>query len=274
VTTAVQRYEESPFEEIRQVSNEGEFWSARDLQPLLGYVEWRRFGDAIERAMITAQNSGTAGPDQFVSAANMIGTGKGAHRAVDDFHLSRYACYLVAMNGDPRKPEVAAAQTYFAVKTREAEIVQAQIPQTYAEALRAAAEAVEAKELAETMRRESDARVVQLVPRAVAAEAAESERDGQLVWDLRTAILQLLNLDSETKVMEAVKYLGCFSKSGTSKYYVRPEWSDILFATSGTRFISGKEHAYENGPVRIRPGKQTEFLDRLNQAYQRRLFSN
>ena len=112
----------SPFDAIRQTRPDGsEFWSARDLMPLLDYEKWERFADAIERAYVSCEATGAAGPDHFPGAGKMVTLGSGATRKVADFHLSRFACYLVAMNGDPRKPAVAAAQAYFAVRTREAE---------------------------------------------------------------------------------------------------------------------------------------------------------
>lgn len=112
----------SPFNAIRLVRADGtDFWSARDLQPLLGYVEWRKFNDAIERARAACENAGADSRHHFVPAAKMVEVGSRAEREVLDYHLTRYACYLVAMNGDPRKPEIAQAQMYFAVKTHEAE---------------------------------------------------------------------------------------------------------------------------------------------------------
>lgn len=99
----------------------GERWSARDLMPLLGYEKWERFADSIARAQITCTATGHAEADHFPGAGKKVQIGSGAEREVADFHLSRFACYLVAMNGDPRKPEVAAAQAYFAIRTREAE---------------------------------------------------------------------------------------------------------------------------------------------------------
>lgn len=108
------------FDAIKRVTPAGvEWWSARDLMPMLGYERWERFADAIDRARIAAQNSGQAG-DHF--AAVRSDGGRWAGQTIEDVALTRYGAYLTAMNGDPRKPEIAAAQTYFAVKTREAEV--------------------------------------------------------------------------------------------------------------------------------------------------------
>lgn len=118
---------QSPFDAIRLVKDDGpEYWSARDLQKPLGYVEWRKFEDSIERAKISCEVNGQAILDHFGGAAKMVTLGSGAQREVVDYWLTRYACYLVAMNGDVRKPEIAAAQAYFAIQTYKAEQQQAQ----------------------------------------------------------------------------------------------------------------------------------------------------
>jgi DNA-damage-inducible protein D len=119
-------YESKGFEDLKQVSAHGaEFWNARDLQGLLGYDQWRRFVDAINRAKTSCEQSGNLPGDHFAGAGKMITLGKGGQRNVSDYHLSRFACYLIAQNGDPRKPEIATAQKYFAIQTRRQELTDA-----------------------------------------------------------------------------------------------------------------------------------------------------
>ena len=96
---------------------DAEYLSARDLQPLLGYSQWRRFEQAIERAKVSCRQSGNDPDHHFAGAGKMVEVGSGGVREVSDFHLSRFACYLIAQNGDPRKPEIAQAQKYFAIQT-------------------------------------------------------------------------------------------------------------------------------------------------------------
>lgn len=111
------------FERLKHVNDHSaEFWSARDLQGLLGYAQWRRFEDAIKRAIVSCRQSGNVSEHHFAGAGKMIDTGKGAVREVEDYHLSRFACYLIAQNGDPRKAEIASAQKYFAIQTRRQEL--------------------------------------------------------------------------------------------------------------------------------------------------------
>lgn len=111
------------FEQLKQRNEHGaEFWSARDLQPLLGYSQWRRFEDSIQRAKISCRQSGNEPDYHFAGAGKMIELGKGGQRDVPDYHLSRFACYLIAQNGDPRKSEIAHAQKYFAIQTRRQEL--------------------------------------------------------------------------------------------------------------------------------------------------------
>jgi DNA-damage-inducible protein D len=113
---------DSPFDAIRREDERGEYWSARDLMLLLGYDKWERFEDAIERAKVAMANAGQRADEQASRLREPVATrGKAPDTTRVNYRLTRNACYLVAMNGDPRKPEIASAQTYFAIKTREAE---------------------------------------------------------------------------------------------------------------------------------------------------------
>lgn len=113
----------SPFEQIRHESDEGnEYWSARELAKLLGYVQWRNFAQVIAQAQKACETSGQATLDHFADVSKMVTLGSGAQRKIEDVHLSRYACYLIVQNADPEKPIVALGQTYFAVQTRRAEL--------------------------------------------------------------------------------------------------------------------------------------------------------
>jgi len=112
------------FEAACYLYDEIECWSARDLQVILGYSEWRNFLKVIEKAKSACENSEVLVENHFVDVNKMVELGSGAVRKVDDLALTRYACYLIAQNGDPAKNEIAFAQTYFAVQTREQEIIE------------------------------------------------------------------------------------------------------------------------------------------------------
>jgi DNA-damage-inducible protein D len=111
------------FESLKKHNHHGvEYWSARDLQPCLGYSQWRRFENAIKKALESCRQSGNDPQNHFAGVGKMVGIGSGINRELDDYHLSRFACYLIAQNGDSRKPEIAQAQKYFAIQTRRQEI--------------------------------------------------------------------------------------------------------------------------------------------------------
>lgn len=117
------------FENIKKINPDGvEYWEARLLMPLLGYDEWRNFKKVIIKAQESCKNSYQTVENHFVDANKMIiiasGTAKETTRTIEDYQLSRYACYLIAQNGDPRKQQIATAQTYFAVQTRRQEITE------------------------------------------------------------------------------------------------------------------------------------------------------
>lgn len=104
--------------------NSLEIWYARELQQVLGYTRWENFAVAIGRAMESCKSLNVNVDDHFREVTKMIPTAKGAHRPIQDFMLTRYACYLIAQNGDPKKEEIAFAQSYFAVQTRNAELIE------------------------------------------------------------------------------------------------------------------------------------------------------
>ena len=111
------------FEEIKHIDKYGnEYWEARELQKALTYTLWQKFMNVIEKAKIACKNSGYNDNDHFIQVDKMIEIGKNASRKILDYHLSRYACYLIVQNGDSRKEIIALGQTYFAIQTRKQEI--------------------------------------------------------------------------------------------------------------------------------------------------------
>ena len=111
------------FEGMKKTNEHGaEFWSARNIQPLLGYDQWRNFDGAVKKAQSSCEQSGNDCDHHFAGVSKPITGGKRAVQVVTDYHLSRFACYLIAQDGDPRKPEIALAQRYFAVQARRQEL--------------------------------------------------------------------------------------------------------------------------------------------------------
>lgn len=118
-------YSEEIFENLKHINEYGqEFWYARELQSALEYSQWRYLKEAIERAKTACTNSGQNMTDHFAEVRKMVEIGSNAKREIEDIALSRYACYLIVMNGDPRKEVIALGQTYFAVKTRQQELIE------------------------------------------------------------------------------------------------------------------------------------------------------
>lgn len=116
-------FERRTFEELRHVADDGgEYWSARELYPVLEYSAWQKFEPVILKAMTACENSGRAPADHFTRVSKLIEAGKGAERKIEDYRLSRYGCYLIVQNSDPSKPVIAAGQTYFAIQTRRQEL--------------------------------------------------------------------------------------------------------------------------------------------------------
>ncbi len=121
----LEKINETIFESIKHVDDDGnEYWYARELQKVLEYTEWRKFVGVIKKAINSCKASNYVTSDHFVGADKMINLGKGGQRKVSDYKLSRYACYLIAQNGDSRKKVIGLAQTYFAIQTRKQELLE------------------------------------------------------------------------------------------------------------------------------------------------------
>jgi len=119
----ITKYTNQMFEDIKHIDKKGnEYWLARELQVALEYSQWRRFNEVINRAIISCDNSKLEINDHFAKGGKMVGIGSKTSRSIDDYRLSRYACYLIVQNSDPRKEVVALGQTYFAVQTRKQEL--------------------------------------------------------------------------------------------------------------------------------------------------------
>lgn len=239
--TKISKMNTSPFDHIKTINDEGqEVWSARDLMPLLGYgADWRNMNAAIERAKASANAQGMDVNTLFVDA-----TEKTSGRPRANYNITRFAAYLVAMNGDPRKPEVAAAQSYFAVKTREAELIQEQqnaltIPKNYSEALRALADTYEAKEKAEQ----------ELNIAAPKANKFDKWLDSEGLADFLT-VSQVLGIGRNT-MLQQLRDLEVLNRGENNKNTPRRAYAPYFKVTS--KMVARQGDMVPQFKVRVRP---------------------
>ena len=115
------------FDDIRHEADGIEYWYARELMTLLDYIQWRNFENVVKKGMLSCKNNGIRREGHFAGVSKMVTLGRGANREVEDYMITRYACYLIAENGDPRKEQIAFAQSYFAVQTRKQELIEERI---------------------------------------------------------------------------------------------------------------------------------------------------
>ncbi|WP_345260372.1 phage antirepressor KilAC domain-containing protein [Streptomyces hundungensis] len=243
---------DSPFDAIKQTDEGGnEHWSARELMPILGYVDWGKFEKAIDRASVAIENTGVSA-GQHVYGRRRVRTVKnnfGVRKYEDrDYHLTRYGAYMVAMNGDPRKPEIAAAQTYFAIKTREAETAQP---------IQAPTNMVEALELALHHAKQLEAAKAELLEAAPKVEIAERfiESGGTYSWDEvardldlgRNKLLERLRLSNV--LMDGTYYDRRTGRKKTNRRHNLPYqryenlgWFDLNHTNHYTDTETGKEY--------------------------------
>lgn len=251
----------SPFDAIRRVRPDGsEFWLARELMIPLGYMRWDGFLPAIERATITAQNSGVDIASEFAQVVKVRRDPKLGDQQRYDYELSRFACYLTAMNGDPRKPEIAAAQTYFAVRTREAETAQPR-QLSRKQLAQMVIDAEEALEVAENRALAAEHRAIEMAP---AARMAEELMSAEGDYSVRQAA-QILDRDpsistGQNRLFKKLQQIGWLDAAKIPyQYAINRGW----VAVRATDWEDQDGIVHTSQQVRVTPRGLAELHQRL-----------
>lgn len=255
----VRHGEPSPFDAIRRVRADGsEYWSARELSQVCEYETWRNFAAAIDRAKLAITNSGDALTSHVVDASKLVTRPQGGSITSEDFELSRFAAYLVVMNGDPRKSAIAAAQSYFAIRTRQAETAPAELSREdrLAIGLQAAQELLAAR----------DSRIVELEPKAAKFDNFLSA-DGDYSVSECAGVLSRAGIETgEKRLFETLRMMRwTFQDSkGRPRAYQSAKDSGMLAEKPTGEWVDDDGGVHIRCPqVRVTPKGMSRLLERL-----------
>lgn len=258
-TPIVRHGASSPFDEIRRVGPDGsEYWSARELSKALEYETWRNFAAAIDRAKLSCENSGSAARDHFVDTSKMIELGKGGRRAVEDVQLSRFGSYLTVMNGDPSKAPIAAAQSYFAIRTRQAEVARP--------ALTPMEEMARGLVAAQSLLAVSEARIGELEPKAAKFDNFLSA-DGDYSVSECAGVLNRAGIDTgEKRLFETLRMMRWTYQDhkGRPRVYQPIKNQGLLAEKPTGEWVDDDGGVHIRCPqVRVTPKGMSRLLERL-----------
>lgn len=261
----------SPFDAIRRMDERGEHWTGREMQPLMQYSQWRDFATVIQKAKdsLALVQGETAAQDHFAEVRNMIPTGKGAHRATQDYRLTRFGAYLTAMAGDDTKEAVAHARVYFAVKTREAETRPTIVPQEYTrkQLILMALEAEEAREAAEELARQKDVQraFAEAKNKALTAKTNELTEEIRVIEPKARGYEQLMEADGTVSMAQAAKMLNI--GLGRNSFYDLLREMEIIQKSSTEPY----QRYIDRGYFKLRAGTRQSSRDTLVMVYTTRV---